>query len=144
MRLPYRNKKVTLWVLFGIIVVTMFLFKFTELRPNCLFKLDPANDVAPQMVPFEVCTKCRVTHTPPSTHTHTHAHMLVWTYINLQFIYTRGHVFRSDSSWPGNDCNDKSNCGQKQASVKTEREREGERGGNRRFQRVERAEGEGG
>lgn len=62
MRLPYRNKKVTLWVLFGIIVVTMFLFKFTELRPNCLFKLDPANDVAPQMVPFEVCTKCRVTH----------------------------------------------------------------------------------
>lgn len=55
MRLPYRNKKVTLWVLFAIIVITMFLFKFTELRPNCLFKMDATNDMAPQMIPFEVC-----------------------------------------------------------------------------------------
>ncbi|XP_034479650.1 protein-tyrosine sulfotransferase isoform X1 [Drosophila innubila] len=53
MRLPYRNKKVTLWVLFAIIVVTMFLFKFTELRPNCLFKLDATNDLASQMVRVE-------------------------------------------------------------------------------------------
>ncbi|KAH8387546.1 hypothetical protein KR093_007686, partial [Drosophila rubida] len=53
MRLPYRNKKVTLWVLFAIIVVTMFLFKFTELRPNCLFKLDANNDLASQMVHVE-------------------------------------------------------------------------------------------
>ncbi|XP_068158840.1 protein-tyrosine sulfotransferase isoform X2 [Drosophila tropicalis] len=50
MRLPYRNKKVTLWVLIGIIVITMFLFKFTELRPTCLFKLDASNElVASQM-----------------------------------------------------------------------------------------------
>ena len=40
MRLPYRNKKPTLWVMFAIVVVTMFLFKFTELRPTCLFKDD--------------------------------------------------------------------------------------------------------
>lgn len=40
MRLPYRNKKATLWVMFGIVVVTMFVFKFTELRPTCLFKDD--------------------------------------------------------------------------------------------------------
>uniref|UniRef100_A0A1I8NYI1 Protein-tyrosine sulfotransferase n=1 Tax=Stomoxys calcitrans TaxID=35570 RepID=A0A1I8NYI1_STOCA len=38
MRLPYRNKKTTLWVMLGIVVVTMFLFKFTELRPICFFK----------------------------------------------------------------------------------------------------------
>ncbi|XP_075154500.1 tyrosylprotein sulfotransferase isoform X2 [Haematobia irritans] len=38
MRLPYRNKKTTLWVMLGIIVVTMFLFKYTELRPICFFK----------------------------------------------------------------------------------------------------------
>ncbi|TMW46186.1 hypothetical protein DOY81_008734 [Sarcophaga bullata] len=38
MRLPYRNKKATLWVMFGIVVVTMFLFKFTELRPMCFFR----------------------------------------------------------------------------------------------------------
>ncbi|XP_030079364.1 protein-tyrosine sulfotransferase isoform X1 [Drosophila hydei] len=53
MRLPYRNKKVTLWVLFGIIVVTMFLFKFTELRPTCLFKLDATNDLPSQMMRME-------------------------------------------------------------------------------------------
>ncbi|KAM8721239.1 hypothetical protein ACLKA7_007156 [Drosophila subpalustris] len=53
MRLPYRNKKVTLWVLLAIIVVTMFLFKFTELRPNCLFKLDVTNDLPSQMVRVE-------------------------------------------------------------------------------------------
>ncbi|EDV99744.1 protein-tyrosine sulfotransferase isoform X1 [Drosophila grimshawi] len=53
MRLPYRNKKVTLWVLFGIIVVTMFLFKFTELRPTCLFKVDATNDMSSQMVRME-------------------------------------------------------------------------------------------
>lgn len=40
MRLPYRNKKATLWVMFGIVVVTMFVFKFTELRPTCFFKDD--------------------------------------------------------------------------------------------------------
>lgn len=62
MRLPYRNKKVTLWVLFGIIVVTMFLFKFTELRPTCLFKVDAnTNELSSQMVRVEVCTL-----TPPS------------------------------------------------------------------------------
>ncbi|XP_037813072.1 protein-tyrosine sulfotransferase isoform X1 [Lucilia sericata] len=38
MRLPYRNKKTTLWVMFAIVVVTMFLFKFTELRPMCFFR----------------------------------------------------------------------------------------------------------
>lgn len=38
MRLPYRNKKTTLWVMLGIVVVTMFLFKFTELRPICFFR----------------------------------------------------------------------------------------------------------
>ncbi|XP_043068811.1 protein-tyrosine sulfotransferase isoform X1 [Drosophila bipectinata] len=54
MRLPYRNKKVTLWVLFGIIVVTMFLFKFTELRPTCLFKVDATtNELSSQMVRVE-------------------------------------------------------------------------------------------
>ncbi|XP_017010772.2 protein-tyrosine sulfotransferase isoform X1 [Drosophila takahashii] len=53
MRLPYRNKKVTLWVLFGIIVITMFLFKFTELRPTCLFKVDASNELASQMVRVE-------------------------------------------------------------------------------------------
>ncbi|XP_017113224.1 protein-tyrosine sulfotransferase isoform X1 [Drosophila elegans] len=53
MRLPYRNKKVTLWVLFGIIVITMFLFKFTELRPTCLFKVDATNELASQMVRVE-------------------------------------------------------------------------------------------
>ncbi|KAH8241649.1 hypothetical protein KR038_006294 [Drosophila bunnanda] len=53
MRLPYRNKKVTLWVLFGIIVVTMFLFKFTELRPQCLFKVDAASELSSQMVRVE-------------------------------------------------------------------------------------------
>ncbi|XP_016973063.1 protein-tyrosine sulfotransferase isoform X1 [Drosophila rhopaloa] len=53
MRLPYRNKKVTLWVLFGIIVITMFLFKFTELRPTCLFKVDATNELSPQMVRVE-------------------------------------------------------------------------------------------
>ncbi|XP_017850865.1 protein-tyrosine sulfotransferase isoform X2 [Drosophila busckii] len=52
MRLPYRNKKVALWVLFGIIVVTMFLFKFTELRPTCLFKLD-SNELDTQMMHAE-------------------------------------------------------------------------------------------
>jgi len=56
MRLPYRNKKVTLWVLFGIIVITMFLFKFTELRPTCLFKVDASNELSSQMVRVEVCT----------------------------------------------------------------------------------------
>ncbi|XP_017018139.1 protein-tyrosine sulfotransferase isoform X1 [Drosophila kikkawai] len=53
MRLPYRNKKVTLWVLFGIIVITMFLFKFTELRPQCLFKVDAASELSSQMVRVE-------------------------------------------------------------------------------------------
>ncbi|XP_016962786.1 protein-tyrosine sulfotransferase isoform X1 [Drosophila biarmipes] len=53
MRLPYRNKKVTLWVLFGIIVITMFLFKFTELRPTCLFKVDASNELSSQMVRVE-------------------------------------------------------------------------------------------
>ncbi|KAH8238424.1 hypothetical protein KR032_006803 [Drosophila birchii] len=53
MRLPYRNKKVTLWVLFGIIVITMFLFKFTELRPQCLFKVDATSELSSQMVRAE-------------------------------------------------------------------------------------------
>ncbi|XP_030572805.1 protein-tyrosine sulfotransferase isoform X1 [Drosophila novamexicana] len=53
MRLPYRNKKVTLWVLFGIIVITMFLFKFTELRPTCLFKVESTNDGPSQMFRLE-------------------------------------------------------------------------------------------
>lgn len=38
MRLPYRNKRVALWVVLGIFAVTMFLFKFTELPSNCLFR----------------------------------------------------------------------------------------------------------
>ncbi|XP_037938758.1 protein-tyrosine sulfotransferase isoform X2 [Teleopsis dalmanni] len=38
MRLPYRNKKITLWVMLAIVVVTMFVFKFTELRPTCFFR----------------------------------------------------------------------------------------------------------
>lgn len=77
MRLPYRNKKVTLWVLFGIIVITMFLFKFTELRPTCLFKVDAANELSSQMVRVEVCTPKSNTiclpHTQPaypSSHSH--------------------------------------------------------------------------
>ncbi|KAL9878846.1 tyrosylprotein sulfotransferase isoform 1-T3 [Glossina fuscipes fuscipes] len=45
MRLPYRNKKTTLWVVFAVIVVTMFLFKFTELRPICFFRDDTAASV---------------------------------------------------------------------------------------------------
>ncbi|XP_064536920.1 protein-tyrosine sulfotransferase isoform X2 [Drosophila montana] len=53
MRLPYRNKKVTLWVLFGIIVITMFLFKFTELRPTCLFKVESTYDGPSQMFRLE-------------------------------------------------------------------------------------------
>ncbi|KAL5276217.1 TPST2 family protein [Megaselia abdita] len=40
MRLPYKIKKTTLWVMLGIVCVTMVLFKFTELRPTCLFKED--------------------------------------------------------------------------------------------------------
>uniref|UniRef100_A0A1A9WX54 Uncharacterized protein n=1 Tax=Glossina brevipalpis TaxID=37001 RepID=A0A1A9WX54_9MUSC len=45
MRLPYRNKKTTLWVVFAVIVVTMFLFKFTELRPICFFKDETSSSV---------------------------------------------------------------------------------------------------
>ncbi|XP_053950549.1 protein-tyrosine sulfotransferase isoform X1 [Anastrepha ludens] len=40
MRLQYRNKKATLWVMVAVVVVTMFVFKFTEFAPTCFFKND--------------------------------------------------------------------------------------------------------
>lgn len=45
MRLPYRNKKATLWLIFAIVVVTMFLFKYTELRPICFFRDESSSAV---------------------------------------------------------------------------------------------------
>ncbi|XP_055370844.1 protein-tyrosine sulfotransferase isoform X2 [Condylostylus longicornis] len=42
MRLPYRNRKIALfWVMFGMVAITMFVFKFTELRPTCLLRDEP-------------------------------------------------------------------------------------------------------
>lgn len=40
MRLPYRSRKATLWVMVAIIGVTMFLYKYVEFRPICLFRED--------------------------------------------------------------------------------------------------------
>lgn len=54
MRLQYRNKKATLWLMVTIVVVTMFLFKFTEFAPTCFFKNDVTSPDGSLMVREEV------------------------------------------------------------------------------------------